>query len=273
MSINHFKTSFVQKHHHFKELDSTNTYAIKLAQDGAPEGTIVTAETQLKGRGQRQRIWQSPRGKGLYYSLILRPDIHNDQVFVMTLMAGLAVFDTVRVGYRIIPALKWPNDVLINDKKVAGILTESVWLSNKLEFIVIGVGINLHFEESDFPERPVFPPTSLHRESSERLPFENIIELLSNKFDLWLRRLKYFGVNEILQQWSWRSPLIGQEIIIDCLDTSYRGIVRGLDDRGAILLDTVSNGLISLYSGTISAISDSPSRNMPKKGDNYADCG
>src|ERR1700733_6453462 len=147
--------------HHFYKIGSTNTAAMAAAADGAPEGTVFLAEEQTEGRGRGANSWQSPRSTGIYCSVILRPALPPSDVLVLSLAAGLAVQAAIQqVDARVRPDLKWPNDVLIADKKVCGILTEMNAEATRVRYIVVGIGINVN--HASFPRELEGEATSLH---------------------------------------------------------------------------------------------------------------
>jgi len=249
---------FVPEIFHYQEVDSTNTIALNLAAKGAPEGTVVTADVQNAGRGQRQRTWNSPRDRGLYYSIIVRPGFDSAKTSVITLLAGIAVVDTICEGYKLTADLKWPNDVLIAGKKVAGILTESVWTATRIDYIVIGIGINLDFQPGDFPKNPLFPATSLHHETSERIAKSELVSKLTGQIASWYHRLDNGTVVDIIDNWTKRSSMIGKVIDLDYQNELYRGKVRGLNETGSLILETEADGVLSFISGTVRSIGISP---------------
>ncbi|MBI3064716.1 MAG: biotin--[acetyl-CoA-carboxylase] ligase [Deltaproteobacteria bacterium] len=164
------------KFHYFQEIDSTNSYARRLADAGAPEGAVVIAEHQSDGRGRLGRSWESPPYRNLYFSLLLRPTLAPAHAPQITLMAAVALADTVAAFVAEPPAIKWPNDILLQGKKLAGILTESSCDAKRIEFVILGIGVNLNFprERTDAmelsktsdstPSRPAGKPASGSKE-------------------------------------------------------------------------------------------------------------
>ncbi|HYY25123.1 MAG TPA: biotin--[acetyl-CoA-carboxylase] ligase, partial [Candidatus Udaeobacter sp.] len=138
--------------YYFLELDSTNNFARRLAEQATPAGTIVIAERQTQGRGRAGRSWISPPYVNLYLSIVLRPELPPAEAPQITLMAAVALAETV-ASFMPLPALiKWPNDILVNGKKLAGILTEASSTSERIDFVILGIGINLNFPEKLMPE-------------------------------------------------------------------------------------------------------------------------
>src|SRR3990172_856750 len=138
--------------HYFQEIDSTNSQARRLADAGAPEGEVVIAEHQSDGRGRLGRGWVSPPFSNLYCSLVLRPALAPANAPQITLMAAVALADTVAAFVAEPPAIKWPNDILLRGKKLAGILTESSCDAKRIEFVILGIGVNLNFPRERMPQ-------------------------------------------------------------------------------------------------------------------------
>jgi BirA family biotin operon repressor/biotin-[acetyl-CoA-carboxylase] ligase len=146
------KTKFMGKDiHYFKEVDSTNDVAKYLAENGAEEGTVVVAEIQNRGKGRRGKTWISPPG-GVWMSIILRPDIPTSKAPQLTLVTGVAVAETLKKELKLDVGIKWPNDILIGNKKVCGILTEVNASVNKVNYVIVGIGIDMNVDV------PLFPP-------------------------------------------------------------------------------------------------------------------
>jgi BirA family biotin operon repressor/biotin-[acetyl-CoA-carboxylase] ligase len=136
---------------YFEELESTNTEALRLALENAPEGTVVIADGQSEGRGRLDRIWESPPSKNLYLSVVLRPDIPAASASLIPLMVGVAVADVISKYCPGRVRLKWPNDVLIDGRKICGILTEMRTRADRVHFIIAGIGVNINMRKLDFP--------------------------------------------------------------------------------------------------------------------------
>src|SRR3989338_9192858 len=137
---------------HYDSISSTMDEAFRLGSEGTPEGTVVVSETQTKGRGRLGRSWMSPKGKGIYCSLILRPDFAPNEVARLTLLCAVALSEAIKDVCGITAYIKWPNDLLVNYKKVAGILTELSAETDRVKFVVIGIGLNVNTLKSHLPE-------------------------------------------------------------------------------------------------------------------------
>lgn len=169
-----------------EEVDSTNTYAKRLALSGAPDGTVVIADCQTAGRGRRERLFQSPKGKGLYLTALLRPCLPAEQLIPATAMAGVAVCDAVERTCGVRPGLKWPNDPVLGGRKLSGILTE---LTGTLELIV-GIGINVSQTEEDFSPDVAGMATSLERELGRSVSRPALAAALIGELDLLYEALR-----------------------------------------------------------------------------------
>ncbi|MBI4357979.1 MAG: biotin--[acetyl-CoA-carboxylase] ligase [Candidatus Omnitrophica bacterium] len=164
---------------HYDTLDSTNNLALQLARQGAQEGTVIVAQYQTQGRGRFKRRWMSPRGKGLLFSVILRPNLKASQVSLLTHVAGEAVAQVLKERFRLLSTLKKPNDVLVRGKKIAGILTEaSTGGDRQVEFVVVGIGLNVSTGRKDMVRKG----TSVYLEVEEKVDPRSILEAILATF-------------------------------------------------------------------------------------------
>ena len=220
----------------FDKLPSTNKKAKELAQDGYEEGTIVIAQKQTHGRGRFTRKWESPSG-GLYLSFILRPNIRPEQASLLPLMAAVAVRETVaQLGLS--PSIKWPNDVHIDTKKIAGILLESEQNNKKLEYVILGIGINVNIDKHQFPPEIRAVSTSLSEElgySVEYYPF--LIRLLAD-LDKYYRFFVEGNIATITSEWKQHTDTLGKVILITRPDKIIQGTAIDITDSGFLLIKT-----------------------------------
>jgi BirA family biotin operon repressor/biotin-[acetyl-CoA-carboxylase] ligase len=219
------------------ELGSTNAEALRLAQQDAQEGTIVIADGQSDGRGRLDRSWESPPSMNLYLSVILRPDIPAASASLVPLMVGVAVADVISQSCPGRVRLKWPNDILIDGKKICGILTEMRTRTDRVQFIIAGIGVNLNMRRLHFPRELRETATSLQIEtecSVDRLDFAvRLIETLERWYRIYLNE----GQDHIRESWLKYADIIGQKIEVVFKGDSLRGTVVGLDESGALLLE------------------------------------
>ncbi|MCX5859168.1 MAG: biotin--[acetyl-CoA-carboxylase] ligase [Proteobacteria bacterium] len=229
-------SGFGKKIHFFSELDSTNSLAFELALAGASEGEAVVAETQNRGRGRLDRVWISPPGVNIYASLILRPRVAMEQVAQISLLAALALARSCSRLWPVSPGLKWPNDVFLGDKKVAGILSEARTEGGEVRFVVSGIGINVNLDPGDLPGEVRARATSVaeflgYPVSRLRL-WRAFLEDFEEVYHDFLRR----GLSPFLEEWDRRSILKGRRVKVSG-GQEWEGDVTGLDPSGALRLN------------------------------------
>ena len=239
----------------FKTVQSTNDLASQYAETGAPEGTIVTAEQQTKGRGRLGRIWFSPAGTGIYLSVILRPDLPPPGAPGLSVMAALALAETLVPYEPGLVQIKWPNDVLINGRKTAGILTELSAERRTVNHVVIGVGINVNQQPGMFPPeiRPL--ATSLRRELRHKVDRPALLRAflyqLEREYDLYLKsRLKKSHARLCRY-----SSLINHQITIQSGHTRTSGLVTDIDLDGRLVLKT-DTGIETITAGEVTVVKE-----------------
>jgi BirA family biotin operon repressor/biotin-[acetyl-CoA-carboxylase] ligase len=241
--------------HHFYKIGSTNTEAMAAAAEGAPEGTVFLAEEQTAGRGRGANAWQSPRSTGIYCSAILRPALPPSEVLVLSLAAGLAVQSAVRqIDSRVHPDLKWPNDVLLGNQKVCGILTEMNAEATRVRYIVVGIGINVN--QASFPRD--LPATSLRLETGSEWSRVELAAALLKSLDREYRQLLEDSDARvsILRRFAENSSWVeGKQVRIEENGASFEGITEGLDQRGFLQVRT-ARGTNTVLSGTVRAVNE-----------------
>jgi BirA family biotin operon repressor/biotin-[acetyl-CoA-carboxylase] ligase len=223
------------------EVDSTSTMAKRLCAADAEDGTLVWALRQTAGRGRLSRAWISPPGN-LYVSLILRPDAAAAKAAGLTFAAALAVAEAVEtlLGGEPPVRCKWPNDVLVSGRKIAGILLESATTATGLlEWVVIGIGLNVASHPPD--SETIYPATSLRAEGNAAANVEEALPVLCHCLDHWLRLWAGEGFAPIRSAWLGRAHGLGEPVAIRCGDAALSGIFRGLDEDGALILDQDGN--------------------------------
>jgi BirA family transcriptional regulator, biotin operon repressor / biotin---[acetyl-CoA-carboxylase] ligase len=218
-------------------VDSTNNVAFKLALSGEPEGTCVIAETQDGGKGRLGRQWFSPVQKNLYVSVILRPAIHPSGVYPITFLSSLAVFDTIKELTGSLPSLKWPNDVLINGRKVCGTLLEISTEADMVRFVIVGIGLNVNMDESDVGEVIQGKATSLFMETRKLYERPLVCGMLLTNLERHYRLFQQKGATEICAVWEEIAQIKGKQLEINQMGESYKGISEGIDKDGAVLLN------------------------------------
>jgi BirA family biotin operon repressor/biotin-[acetyl-CoA-carboxylase] ligase len=236
--------------YHFYKIGSTNTAAMSAAAEGAPEGSVFLAEEQTAGRGRGANIWQSARSTGIYCSAVLRPALPPSDVLVLSLAAGLAVQSAIQqLDARVTPDLKWPNDVLIDGKKVCGILTEMNAEATRVRYIVVGVGLNVN--QIGLPEE--LRATSLRLVTGSEWSRVELLAALLKSLDREYRQLlnSRDARESILRRFAENSSWVcGKSIRIEEGGSSFEGITEGLDARGFLQVRT-AQGLQTVLSGTV----------------------
>jgi BirA family biotin operon repressor/biotin-[acetyl-CoA-carboxylase] ligase len=243
------KTKFMGKDiHYFKEVDSTNDVAKYLAENGAEGGTVVVAEIQNRGKGRRGKTWISPPG-GVWMSIILRPDIPPSKAPQLTLVTGVAVAETLKKELKLDVGIKWPNDILIGNKKVCGILTEVNASINKVNYVVVGIGIDMNVDV------PLFPPDLQKGATSLKNELDTEINgaILVQKFLLNLEKLYNQFTDgkfpDILNEWRFLSKTIGSKVEVRTRGKTIRGDAVGINKDGILILELDDGSLRKIISG------------------------
>ena len=248
---------FGRRLHLFDEIESTNTTARELAVAGAEEGTVVIAETQRRGRGRLGRSWVSPAYRNLYLSLVLRPTQSPKVLPQLTLVLGLAAAEAVREWTAGV-AIKWPNDLLVTGRKLAGILTESVADDAGVQFVIPGIGVNLNSTADDFPPDVRALATSLHQVTGrvvDRARFAaHLLNRCEARYDEWQK--DGFGV--LAPAWETYSCLTGRAIVVQSQDGGRNeriaGTALGLADDGTLLVRTADGGERRIVAGDVTVV-------------------
>lgn len=231
----------------YPEVESTQDTARQLALAGEPEGTAVMALKQTRGRGRSGHSWVSPEAKNLAISLILRPAVPPADAALLGLLASIAVAETVEALGVKRAELKWPNDVLVRDKKIAGILPEASISAKAVEFVIIGMGLNVNTEQTDFPNDFREAATSVFLETGERADLQDSARLLMLKTAALYARVKTDGCAFIAGLWRTRWAHEGARIIVQGTEC----VAVGIAQDGALLLETPDGGLSRITSGEV----------------------
>lgn len=219
----------------FDEVSSTNDVAKDFADKHYDEYSVIVASSQTAGRGRNGRTWVSPSNKGLYMSMLLRPQIDISRLPSLTLVTGIATCDTIAEVSQCHTGIKWPNDIIINGRKVAGILCELHTTQNNEHCMIIGVGVNVNTLPQELPVRPIYPATSLYIETGKQFDLDKLIES-------WVSHMKrevqaFYDGNAFHQKWNKLNILENKNISIDTPDQGIvKGICLGCDDTGLLLI-------------------------------------
>lgn len=239
--------------HSFASVKSTNDHAAQLADQNVPEGTIVTAEQQTKGRGRLGRVWHSPAGLGIYLSMILRPSFPPDRAPGLSILTGLALVDAIRAQTSLPAMLKWPNDVYLGDRKCAGILTELSAERGKIHSVIVGVGINVNHGVGHFPEELRTRATSLRRALKRKVSRVELLQQFLLSFEKKYAQYQKDDLKSFATQLKKLSYLLGREIELQSGVRRIGGRVNGIDSTGRLILETPS-GIELISAGEVTVV-------------------
>lgn len=235
---------------YFPTTISTQIEAHQWAKDGAPEGALVVAEEQSNGRGRMGKKWHSPPKSGIWMSLILRPSIPLAHASHLTLLASVAVQEALELETLLSVSIKWPNDLLINKKKVCGILTELRGEQDQIHYVIVGIGMNVNIERESFPPDLLQTATSLSIEKGQVIHRASLLATILKKFeetyDVYLQE----GFEPIRVKWERKAGMLGKQITANTLQGTFVGIAHSLNEHGALLLGT-EKGVVPVYSADI----------------------
>ncbi len=233
------------------EIDSTNTRAKELAAQGAPEGTLVIAEKQTSGRGRRGRVWFSPPGGGIYFSLILRPVISPSETPRITLMTAVVAAETLISLVKLKLRIKWPNDILVNGSKLAGILTEISTEMDAVNYIVVGIGLNVNTQLEDLPKEIKKTATSILIETGKPFPRIKLIQHYLKLYEKYYDMFKKNDFKPIMKRWRELADIIGKQIRVDVIGKTHIGKVVDVDNDGVLILKDDKGVLQRIFSGDV----------------------
>jgi len=237
--------------HYFQTIDSTNSKAYQLALEGAKEGELVIAESQEKGRGRLGRHWFSPPFLNLYLSVILRPNIPPQQASLITLMAAVATVDAIRKFTGFLPLIKWPNDILLRDRKVAGLLNEIHSEMDRVHFIILGIGVNLNVDGKMFPKEVRTLATSLKKEMGQTISRKAFLQLLLQELEGWYAIFLKEGAAAILKAWRDRAQIKGRRVKVHSFGKTLVGVAVDVDSDGALILETADGERKKIVAGDV----------------------
>ncbi len=238
--------------HFFEQIDSTQNKARELAEQGALEGTVVVCESQTKGRGRRGRNWIHIPYKSIAFSIILRPPLIPSQVMQLPLMAGVALADTIRGVFKLNCSLKWPNDLLIKDKKLAGILAEISGDSEEINYIILGIGINVNSSPQDIPNDIKDIATSIFIETQNNYLRAELIAHILKKLEYWYNLYIKEGFLPIKKKWMEMNATIGRDVIIFLKDKKINGKATEIDNVGNLVILDESGFRQKVFYGDVS---------------------
>ena len=234
---------------------STNADAFRLAEEGAIEGTVVLADSQTGGKGRRGRAWSSPAGVNLYCSVVLRPAIMPHEAPQLTFLSAVAAARAIEQTTKLVPEIKWPNDLLISGKKVAGLLNEMSAETDGINFVILGIGINLNMTADQFPDDLRHPATSLFLESGERIDRSRFTSTMLNELDRLYADFLVHGFGPVREEWQRRCNASGRRVLVNDSGTECTGgRFIGIDSDGAMLLRSDDDMLHRITCGDVRVI-------------------
>lgn len=236
------------------EVESTNVVAYELLKQGYPSGTVVIADRQTKGKGRLGRRWISPSGKNLYMSFALKPNITPKYATLITLTSVVACTTALR-RYTDIPVLiKWPNDMLVDDKKVGGILSEMKIEGEKIKAAVVGIGINVNMTEEDIPEEIKDIATSLRIYKGEEFSRALLTVEIIKEFDKWYQLLEKKNRKTIIDRWMQLSGTIGRQVKIVLTDKEVIALAEAIDEEGRLIVKLPDGNYEKIYAGDVTLL-------------------
>lgn len=226
---------------------STMDVVDERARAGAPEGLVVVADEQTAGRGRAGRSWLAPPGSSLLCSVLLRPRVSPARLGTLPLLAGVAVAEAIESSAAVSCALKWPNDVLIAGRKVAGILVQSRLSPRGIDFVNVGIGVNLNVPAEALPEGA----TSVALASGATIDREEMLGVMLDRLEEQYREFVASGGHPDLGSWTRRAAMLGEPVTVQLADGSLTGMFEGIDDVGRMLLALQSGGVVALADGEV----------------------
>jgi BirA family biotin operon repressor/biotin-[acetyl-CoA-carboxylase] ligase len=235
----------------FEQTTSTNDVVEKLARDGVKEGAVVFAESQTKGRGRLGRKWISPAHKGLWFSILLRPDLRPQETTQLTVASATALRRAIHNETGLSPEIKWPNDILIRGKKVAGVLTELSAEVDRVKHIILGIGVDVNLVAGEFPAELKKTVTSLKIETGETVSRAELAVAILHELDEDYSRICAGKFSEVADEWEENCATIGKNVKVQTGDRKIRGRAESLNDEGALLIRTEHGHLERITGGDV----------------------
>lgn len=232
-------------------IPSTNDRAKTLAAEGADEGTLVVAEEQNAGRGRKGRSWLASKGEGILMSVILRPTMSPSEASRITLMTAVALAETLLEVTGLPVLIKWPNDILIRGKKLAGILTEMSMEMDLVDYVVVGLGLNVNTPANRFPRDIARIASSLHAETGKTWSRAGLVRRFLFWFEHYYDKITGQGFSAVMRRWKELSDIIGRRVTVAMVDEKKNGRVRDVDDDGVLILEDEAGQIHRIMSGDV----------------------
>lgn len=246
------RTQFIGRSIFFsRKVSSTNDWAKQLAAQGTPEGTVVIAATQTHGRGRLDRKWISPMG-GLWFSVILKPEVNVAKIAHLTFVTSLAVAECLKDLYGLKVETKWPNDVTIGGRKICGILGETSSTGEKATFVILGVGVNVNFDtEKIFPQSIRLTTTSIQKELGRKVDLETMLKALLERLEKTLDLYVNEGFMPVLSEWKKYAFFLGEEVEVVDQENKIKGTAYDVAEDGALVLRSEDGSLRRIFAGDL----------------------
>ena len=235
----------------FEETTSTNDVIEKLARDGVKEGAVVFAESQTKGRGRLGRKWMSPTHKGLWFSVLLRPELRPQEATQLTVASATALRRAIKSVTGLTPEIKWPNDLLLGGKKVAGILTEMSAEVDRVRHIILGIGVDVNQDAAEFPAELRKIATSLKIEAGAEISRAELATEILRELDVDYAQICAGEFPAVADEWEAGCATIGKNVSVQMGVRTIRGCAEALDDDGALLVRTEHGHLERIIGGDV----------------------
>ena len=252
--INALKQSmFSGKLMFYDRVESTNDLAKAMALEGAENGTVIIAEEQTSGRGRMGRKWLSPPSSNLLFSLLLRPDLYTEKVFTLTMLLALSTVEAVETQTGVNAMIKWPNDIYVQDRKLAGILTEFSVTGNRLNHVILGIGINVNWDPEEATDsHMLYPATSLMREAGHTVSREFLLINILSAYETHYMDVSRNGPARVQELWNKRSMLTGRNVSVEISNNEViNGTAIGIDEKGALLVSDINGQTHTILNGDV----------------------
>jgi BirA family transcriptional regulator, biotin operon repressor / biotin---[acetyl-CoA-carboxylase] ligase len=242
---------FGRNFRYYDEIESTNAEAKELARAGAPEGTVVIAECQRAGRGRLGRRWTSPAGKGLLFSVVLRPTLPMSRAHMLTIVSAVAAAHGIESQTEAAVRIKWPNDLFVGDRKAGGILLEVAGEQDVVEWVIIGIGINVNTEYAELPVDLRRSATSLKMATGEPVDRSELLARILLSLETAYKEAQKHGFDRALSEFRQRDYLLKRSVTVQTREGSVVGEATGIDNQGALLVQLPHRHVRRFHSGDV----------------------
>ena len=237
----------------FEQVDSTNLYAKRIAEGGFLDGTVIMADEQLNGRGRMGRTWVSPKGKGIWMTIMLKPKINPADASKVTLLAACAVCKAIEEISGLYTKIKWPNDIVLNGKKLCGILTEMSAEIDEINYLIIGIGVNVNIDLEDFPKELQAIATSIKIEKGDGIIRKELAAAIINNFERYYKGfIKTGSIKDYINEYKERSAVLGKEVRVTSSTLELQGTVVDISEEGQLQLEMYDGSIKEIISGEVS---------------------